>query len=83
MVREQDGRETEVAVLRPGEYFGEIALLRGIRRTASVRAVTAVDVLAMSAVDFTALATSSTHFGELLATVMRERLSGNETIERT
>ena len=83
VVREQDGRETEVAVLGPGEYFGEIALLRGIRRTASVRAVTAVDVLTMSAVDFNALAASSTQFGELLATVMRERLSGTDVIDRT
>ena len=37
-----------MANLGPGEYFGEMALLQGIRRTASIRAVTPVDILMMS-----------------------------------
>lgn len=45
---EKDGRESHVANLGPGEYFGEMALLQGIRRTASIRAVTPVDILMMS-----------------------------------
>ncbi len=35
----QDARG-ERALLRPGDYFGEVAPAMGIRRTASVRAVT-------------------------------------------
>ncbi len=73
--RQQDGQETSVATLGLGEYFGEMALLQGGKHTASVRALTPVDLLTMNGSDFTALAKSSTHFGELLAGVMRQRLS--------
>ena len=70
--------EVDIATLGPGEYFGEIALLQGVRRTASVRALTPVDLLTISGSDFTALAMSSTQFSELLTGVMRQRLSENE-----
>ena len=76
VVRHEDGEDREVATLGAGEFFGEMSLLQGVRRTASIRALTPVDLLAMSRSDFTALATSSTHFGELLSTVMRERQGG-------
>ena len=76
--REKDGQETDVATLGPGEYFGEMALLQGIRRTASIRAITPVDILTMGGADFTLLATSSTHFSELLAGVMQQRMSDGD-----
>jgi NADH dehydrogenase len=79
--RDLDGKVDEVATLRTGEYFGEIALLEGERHSASVEAVTAVDVLTMSGPEFKALATSSTHFGELLASITRQRLRDNEQAE--
>lgn len=80
--REQNGREIEVATLGPGQFFGEIAILQGTRRTASIRAITAVDLLSMSGADFNALATSSTHFSELLTGVMQERTSDNTASDR-
>ena len=79
--RRQDGQETEIATLGPGEYFGEMSLLRGGRHTASVRALTPVDLLTMNETDFTALATSSTRFSELLAEVMRQRLSSSDATD--
>ena len=76
--REKESQESHVANLGPGEYFGEMALLQGIRRTASIRAITSVDILNMSGADFTALATSSTHFGELMAGMMQHRMSDGD-----
>ena len=78
-MREQDGEETGVATLGIGEYFGEVSLLQGDLHTASVRALTSVDVLVMSGADFTALARSSSRFGELLNGVMRQRLAASST----
>ena len=75
--RQNEGQEISVATLGPGEYFGEMSLLQGVQHTASVRALTPVDVLTMNGA-VTALATSSTHFSELLAGVMRQRLSGGK-----
>ena len=75
--RDENGEETDVASLGPGEFFGEMALLQeGNRRTASVRAITAVDLLVMEEADFKALATSATRFSELLAGVIRQRRLG-------
>src|SRR5436309_14885315 len=39
-----EGREIVLAVLQPGEVFGEIALLDGKERTADARAMTACDL---------------------------------------
>ena len=79
--RQQDGQEAAVATLGPGEYFGEMSILQGVRHTASVRSLTPVDLLTMSGADFTALATSSTRFSELLASVMRQRLAGSDVTD--
>ena len=44
-----------IAELGPGDFFGEIALLEGIRRTASVTATSRARLLAMSAQEFDGL----------------------------
>jgi NADH dehydrogenase len=48
----RDGSDREVAVLGPGRYFGEIALLRGSGRTATVRAITDLAVVSLDRRDF-------------------------------
>lgn len=49
--READG-ERHVTVLEPGDFFGEIALLEEVRRTATVRARTPCLLLALERADF-------------------------------
>src|SRR5262245_18599016 len=49
------GREIALATLRPGNIFGETALLSGGTRTATVRCSTAVEVLRFDRADFLSL----------------------------
>jgi putative peptide zinc metalloprotease protein len=54
----QNGDERLVAERGPGEFVGEIALLMQVRRTATVRAKTAVKVLSLDREEFDQLVTS-------------------------
>lgn len=53
------GEEVELARLGPGEMFGEMGILLEARRTADVRANTAVSLLALDWDDFKALVSAS------------------------
>jgi MFS family permease len=59
----------------PGEYFGEIALLRGGPRTATVRATTDVTVLALERDDFLESIGSQTRTTQEAEAVVVERLA--------
>ena len=74
----ENGVETEVAELGPGDFFGERSLLRGSRHSASARASTAVELMVMTGTDFTALTGASTQFDQLLKDVMRKRFGSSE-----
>ncbi len=69
--------ETVVARLGPGSYFGEEALLTGKPRSASVRAATACDLLALGRSDFRALADNLKLLGDTFKKVRRP-LAGAE-----
>ena len=73
VLRKQDGQQSSVATLGVGEYFGEMSLLSQVPRSSSVRANTRAELLVMTGEDFLALASSSSLFGDLLRTVVRER----------
>jgi putative ABC transport system ATP-binding protein len=58
--------EHEVARLRPGDFFGEVALISGEPRNATVVAVTAVNTYVLGKTDFqTAIATSQSFRDQL------------------
>jgi MFS family permease len=59
----------------PGEYFGEIALLRGGPRTATVRALEPVSVLALARDDFLEGVGGHTRSTREVEAVMAERLA--------
>jgi len=64
----REGAETRLAQLGPGEHFGEIALLGQSSRTATVRGLTDLDLLALRKGDFERL--------------FAGHLSVSETVER-
>jgi MFS family permease len=68
-----DGRV--VAVTGPGGFFGEIALLRDVPRTATVRAKTEVELRALERDDFIAAVTGHAASAEAADAVIATRLS--------
>jgi len=50
--RGDDGRETELATLSKNDYFGEIALIRDVPRTATVRARGPLELYSLGREDF-------------------------------
>ncbi|HUP02063.1 MAG TPA: cyclic nucleotide-binding domain-containing protein [Gemmatimonadota bacterium] len=74
VVHEAEGAERILATLGPGQFFGEIGLLAGRTRTATVRAKTDVDLLALDAPAFNDLVTRSQGGAARLTEEMRRRL---------
>ena len=62
----RDGRS--LAVLGPGDSFGEMAMLSDAPRNADVRALVGVDLLAVGKADFSKLLA---HFPEMAAQINR------------
>jgi CRP-like cAMP-binding protein/cytochrome P450 len=73
--------ERRVALLGPGDFFGEIGLLRRIPRTASVRAATAAGVLVVDRETFVGMIAESDFVSEQIADSVRRRMTANRLAE--
>ena len=78
-----DGRAIALATLGPGELVGELAMLDGGVRSASVEALTDVDLLAVSAADMKGLLERNAEITAKLVIALTKRLrETNERISR-
>jgi uncharacterized protein YhbP (UPF0306 family) len=74
VVRDVDGEERRLATMGKGQFFGEIAILRDTPRSATVRALTRVTLLAMERDAFKHLVAESLGTTQDFDAVVRERL---------
>ena len=81
VVLEPQGQE--VAVIPAGGFFGEMSMLTGDRRTATVRAVNDVSVIEIAAKDFRELAVSNPNLLDHVSTIVGERRIGLEDARAT
>jgi small-conductance mechanosensitive channel/CRP-like cAMP-binding protein len=72
-VRVEGGIEREVARLRAGDFFGEMSLLTGERRSATVVAVTDVDCYRLDKAEFQKLLERRPELAEQVADVLAKR----------
>jgi voltage-gated potassium channel len=67
--------------LGPGQFFGEIAALKRTRRSATVRALSRVSLLALDVVDLRALMLREPAIAKRVRAVARERAGDTSNIE--
>jgi small-conductance mechanosensitive channel/CRP-like cAMP-binding protein len=75
--------EQEVAVIPAGGFFGEMSMLTGDRRTATVRAIGDARVLEISAKDFRELAVTNPGLLDHISTIVSTRRTGLEDAKAT
>lgn len=68
--------ETEISTLKPGDFFGEVGLLSGTVRNATVRATAPSEVLELDAEGFRDLVESSQLTKDRVESKMEQRLAG-------
>jgi NADH dehydrogenase FAD-containing subunit/uncharacterized membrane protein YphA (DoxX/SURF4 family) len=73
VLRQSSGGWRQIARLKSGECFGEIALLADIPRTATVRCLTPVELVVLPRDQFLTLAEGYRELGSALTTRMAER----------
>lgn len=74
----RDGDEVEVATIGPGDFFGELSLMRKEPHSKSARAVGDADLMAIPNESFTSLLQSDERLRAAVERVMAERLSASD-----
>jgi CRP-like cAMP-binding protein len=77
LVADPEGRQTKVAELETGKFFGEMSLLTGEKRSASIRAVGDVEVLAVEKKDISPILTANPKIAESLSKMIEQRQKEN------
>ena len=72
--RSDDGHEESIDRLGIGEYFGEIGMVRRIRRVATIRALTDVELIAMDGKTFTNWMNRSALIRDEIEAVIEDRI---------
>jgi CRP-like cAMP-binding protein len=75
--------DQEVAVIPAGGFFGEMSMLTGDRRTATVKAIGDVNVLEIEARDFRELAVANPGLLDHVSTIVATRRSGLDDAKAT
>jgi alkyl hydroperoxide reductase subunit AhpC len=73
--RSPDGDEIELGTLGPGQFFGEVGILAETRRTATVRALSDVELLALSWDEFRESLEQSDRAEREFSEIVHERLA--------
>jgi CRP-like cAMP-binding protein len=78
----RDGDDVVFSIMGPGEVFGEIALLGGTKRTATISAIDACELLCIDRRDFMAFLKGNPEVAIKLLTVLAQRMkSVSEFVE--
>jgi CRP-like cAMP-binding protein len=86
IIKKVKDKENTLAVLNPGEFFGEMALLDGLPRSAGAKAGDATVVISVSRANYGALreksATAALRLMDILVNVLSNRLrQANKNLE--
>lgn len=74
MQRDEDGAERVVNTLKDGQFFGELGMLRGEPRNATVRARTSIELIAIDRSAFRMLVESSQATADEIARIAAQRV---------
>jgi hypothetical protein len=78
VTRETDGDPERIMTLGPGDFFGEVAVLRDSPRSATLTAVVDTTILTMERDEFSTVVAQSLGAPADFDRILRERLSGGE-----
>ena len=83
VLRDRKNRETVISLLKPGEFFGEIELMRGGKAIANVRAgpKESAEVLAITREDFRRVMDESPITAEAISKIVQQRLEAHRAAD--